>query len=385
MNINPPNQPRKDDVVLGDKNTPRNAAVLGGIQGVKARLNPAHPIEVKIAALKDALNYGEAGLDIVIKAWQKNPLIEIKLAAYQLLKERRENKIKSFLRHLPNCLNFPDYFDYDVVTINNQGLEISRQKHCAYGFTEDIGNGVPLEMVYIPGGTFLMGSPEDEFGRLEYESPQHQVTVKGFFMGKYPVTQTQWKAVASLKGVNSEINPDPSHFKGENRPVERVSWYEAVEWCDRVSQHTGKQYRLPSEAEWEYACRAGVSTAFHFGETITTELANYNGRAIYGESPEGIYRQQTTPVGNFGVANAFGLYDMHGNVWEWCADHWHSNYEGVHNDGSIWRSRDKYSKRVLRGGSWFLNPRYCRCAIRFNLAPGFRNNIYGFRVMCAAV
>jgi formylglycine-generating enzyme required for sulfatase activity len=380
MNINQPNQPRKDDAVLGGKNTPTNAAVLGGIQGVKSRLNPANPIEVKIAALKNALNYGEAGLDIVIQALQENPLIDMKVAAYQLLKEREETTIKLFLSE------FPDIFDFDVITVNRKGLEISRKKHSAYCFKEDIGNGVILEMVYIPGGTFLMGSPDDESGREERESPQHLVTVKGFFLGKYPVTQTQWKAVASLPPVNYQLYPDQSYFtyfKGSDRPVEQVCWSEAVEFCDRVSQHTGKQYRLPSEAEWEYACRAGTTTPFHFGETITTQLGNYRGIYIYGEGPKGIYRNQTTPVGCFGVTNAFGLCDMHGNVCEWCADRGHDNYEGAPNDGSIWLSGNKNQQRVLRGGSWNKFPRHCRSAFRI-IARDAREFNFGFRVVCAA-
>ena len=122
-----------------------------------------------------------------------------------------------------------------------------------------------------------MGSPEDERERYSNESPQHEVTVKSFFMGKYPVTQAQWKVVAALPQVNRKLNPDPSIFKGNDRPVETVSWYYAVEFCDRLSKLTGKSYRLPSEAEWEYACRAGTTTPFHFGKIITTDLANYNG------------------------------------------------------------------------------------------------------------
>jgi formylglycine-generating enzyme required for sulfatase activity len=155
------------------------------------------------------------------------------------------------------------------------------------------------------------------------EKPQHQVTVQPFSMGKFQVTQVQWKAVATLTKVNRDLKPEPSKFKGDNRPVEQVSWYDAIEFCDRLSRKTGKPYRLPSEAEWEYACRAGTTTPFHFGETITSELANYNANYTYGAGVKGIYREQTTPVGSFGVANSFGLYDMHGQVWEWCADHWH--------------------------------------------------------------
>jgi formylglycine-generating enzyme required for sulfatase activity len=273
-------------------------------------------------------------------------------------------------------------------------IVINRSGRTAQYFIEDLGNGVELEMVLIPGGSFLMGSPEDEIGHDESESPQHLITIKPFCMGKYPVTQAQWKAVASFPQVNSELDADPSEFKGENRPVEEVSWHDAVEFCDRLSSHTKRPYRLPSEAEWEYACRAGTTTPFHFGETITTDLANYRGTdneeykwsGSYGQGPKGIYREETTPVGSFGVANAFGLYDMHGNVWEWCADHWHENYEGAPTDGSAWLddNDNNNDNRMLRGGSWFDNPGYCRSACRDDLGAGLRYDSYGFRVVCAA-
>ncbi len=134
-------------------------------------------------------------------------------------------------------------------------IVINRERRTAQYFIEDLGDGIGLEMVLIPGGSFLMGSPEDELERNDDESPQHSVTIQPFCLGKYPVTQAQWKAVASLPQLNRELDPDPSEFKGENRPVEQVSWYDAVEFCDRLSQKTGRQYRLPSEAEWEYACQ----------------------------------------------------------------------------------------------------------------------------------
>ncbi len=276
-------------------------------------------------------------------------------------------------------------------------LVIKRQRRQAQYFIEELGNNITLEMVAIPNGTFLMGSPDTEEGHRDNESPQHEVTVKSFFMGKYPVTQAQWQAVAFLPQVNRELEPNPSRFKGENRPVECVSWYDAMEFCSRLTIKTRRQYRLPSEAEWEYACRAGTTTPFHFGETITTDLANYDGRddelgkwkGSYGKGPKGIYRRETTPVGSFGVANDFGLYDMHGNVWEWCADKWHSNYEGVPIDGSAWEeeqvneiSNDNYLW-LLRGGSWFYNPDYCRSAFRGFYDPGGRRvNDIGFRVVC---
>ncbi|WP_414581023.1 SUMF1/EgtB/PvdO family nonheme iron enzyme [Scytonema sp. PCC 10023] len=288
-------------------------------------------------------------------------------------------------------------FEFETVTVNSRGEEIKREPKQAQYFTESLPNDVLLDMVAIPGGTFMMGSPEGE-GR-NTEKPQHEVTVQPFFMGKYPVTQAQWKAVAALSRVNRDLKPEPSHFKEDNRPVERVSWYDAVEFCvrlsrfveGRLSQFTGKQYRLPTEAEWEYAARAGTTTPFHFGETMTSELANYNAKYIYGAGVTGIYQGQTTPVGSFGVANAFGLYDMHGNVWEWCLDDWHKNYEGAPTDGSPWfDDNDNISKKqghaVLRGGSWNDNPENCRSAFRYYnyraVRDVFRNNV-GFRVVCA--
>lgn len=258
-------------------------------------------------------------------------------------------------------------------------------KFLSQSFTEDLGNGVKLDMVYIPAGTFTMGAPSTEKDSRDSERPQHRVTIKPFLMGKYTVTQAQWKAVANLRKVNLDLNPYPSNFKGANRPVERVSWYDAVEFCARLSRHTGKTYRLPSEAEWEYACRANTITPFYFGETITPELANYNGNYTYGLGVKGKYRQETTPVGSF-PPNAFGLYDLHGNVWEWCADHWHSNYESAPNDETIWLTSDETFCfwRLMRGGSWDINPVGCRSANRGNCDEDWSYNFIGFRVVCAA-
>ncbi|MCC5899873.1 MAG: formylglycine-generating enzyme family protein [Phormidium sp. BM_Day4_Bin.17] len=244
--------------------------------------------------------------------------------------------------------------------------------------------GLPLRMMSIPPGTFLMGSPEDEPERSTVEGPQHQVAVSGFFMAKYPVTQAQWRAVAAMPQVEKELEPDPSSFKGDNRPVESVSWYDAVEFCARLSVYTGREYRLPSEAEWEYACRAGTTTPFHFGEMITTEVANYDGSDTYNGGPKGDYREETTSVNHFGIANAFGLSDMHGNVFEWCLDHWHKNYDKAPTDGSAWLSEDESSGRVLRGGSWLDNPRICRSAFRNNYYPRLDDYDYGFRLVSVA-
>ena len=270
---------------------------------------------------------------------------------------------------------------------------IKRQQQQAYGFVEvlDSVKAVQLEMVQIPGGSFVMGAPKSEAGSSDDERPQHSVTITAFALGKYPVTQSQWRTIAVLPEVNRGLEPNPSDFKGDNRPVENVSWQDAVEFCDRLSQHTNKQYRLPSEAEWEYACRAGTTTPFHFGETITTDLANYRGTdnkeykwsGYYGSGPKGVYRQETTDVGSFKVANNFGLYDLHGNVWEWCADHWHGNYDRAPTDGSAWLSDDQEASRLLRGGSWVDDPAHCRSAFRLNVLPGDRGHSVGFRVVCA--
>ncbi|MBD2454732.1 SUMF1/EgtB/PvdO family nonheme iron enzyme [Nostoc sp. FACHB-87] len=271
-------------------------------------------------------------------------------------------------------------FEFEIVKVDAKGQIINRSQGRAEFFTEDLGNGVILEMVSIPGGKFLMGSPESEEGRYDSESPQHHVTVQPFFMGKFPVTQAQWKAVAGFDKVNIDLKPDPSNFKGANRPVECVSWDDAVEFCTRLSKKTGKTYRLPSEAEWEYACRAGTTTPFYFGGTMTTELANYDGRSTYGSSPKGEYREQTTDVGKF-PANPFGLYDMCGNVWEWCQDEWHENYNNAPTDGSAWLSENDNQNRLLHGGSWYGYPGLCRSANRLWDVRVFRNDCVGFRVV----
>ncbi len=268
---------------------------------------------------------------------------------------------------------------FEVVTVNERGEIINRRSTQANFFTEDLGNGITLDMVEIPGGQFVMGSPAEERERSPNEGPQRTVTIQPFFMGRFAVTQEQYQAVM---GYN------PSGFKGVKKPVENVSWNDATQFCDILSTRTGKsyRYRLPSEAEWEYACRAGTTTPFHFGETITTELANYNGAYTYASAPKGKYLQQTTNVGIF-PPNAFGLYDMHGNVLEWCLDNndW-QNYNGAPIDGSPWldlsNKNDIQASRILRGGSWFGLPWSCRSAYRYDdFHPGYWLGYIGFRVV----
>ncbi|MGD1713988.1 formylglycine-generating enzyme family protein [Dapis sp. BLCC M172] len=272
-------------------------------------------------------------------------------------------------------------FTFETFKIDMRGNKIKIQRLKVPFIKEYLDGEIFIEMISIPNGTFQMGSPETEAKRLPNESPQHQVTITSFFMSKYPINQEQWQIVASkFPKINIPLNPNISKFKGKYLPVESISWYEASEFCARVSQKTAKNYRLPSESEWEYACRANTNTPFYFGETITTNLANYNGNSNYGEISTGVWRGQTTQVDSF-PGNAFGLYDMHGNVWEWCADDWHSNYNFAPSDGIIWKSESKSLYKVLRGGSWNIGARRCRSASRYALIPDSKDNFLGFRVV----
>ncbi|MEO1184523.1 MAG: formylglycine-generating enzyme family protein, partial [Cyanobacteria bacterium J06636_27] len=245
-------------------------------------------------------------------------------------------------------------------------------------------------LYFIPGGTFLMGSLEDEKNSYKSERPQHEVTIKPFFMGKFLITKAQWKAVEKLPKIEQDLKPDSFRWIGTDCPVEFVDWDIAIEFCARLSKATGKKYRLPTEAEWEYACRAGTTTPFRYGETITSELANYRAdqsRSTYAQESFGEYRQKIIPVGQF-LPNAFGLYDMHGNGAEWCQDVWHDNYEGAPTDGSAWIDNDeKDRERVIRGGAWLTDVRICRSAARFGFEPTnkyesrYRHEIGSFRIV----
>lgn len=373
-----PNQPKIDDVILGGQSKePVTASVLGGLSGVKLRLASSSD-PVRIAAIKEALQYGQQGTDLVLQII-KAETGAVQQAAWNLLFAFGTQRTQQELfKHL-------QVFTYHAVTLNREGIEIKKHQGLAQFFPEDLGNGISLEMVAIPGNTFLMGAAKTEAKRSDNESPQHLVRVKPFFIGKYPVTQAQWQAVADFPAIKQSLDPNPSCFSGANRPVEGVSWYDAVEFCTRLSRKTGRDYRLPSEAEWEYACRAGTTTPFHCGKTITTEIANYCGN-VYSRGPQGIYRAQTTPVGSFG-ANAFGLSDMHGNVWEWCADPWHLSYAGAPADGRVWQDSPANDRqlRLRRGGAYDSNPESCRSAFRDLFTPGVRYNVNGFRVVCTSM
>jgi formylglycine-generating enzyme required for sulfatase activity len=262
-------------------------------------------------------------------------------------------------------------------------------------------NATPDGFVRIQGGTFTMGSPANEPERLDREDPQHEVTISGFYMGKYEVTQKEYQ---EIMGTN------PSEYKGDNLPVENVSWYDAVEYCNMRSQKEGLTpayiinknlrdpnnecrddtvkwivkwrknadgYRLPTEAEWEYACRAGTTTPFNTGNNITTSQANYNG-SPYNNNAEGEYRQKTTPVGSF-APNAWGLYDMHGNVCEWCWD-WYGRYAGGLQTDPV--GADRGDGRAVRGGGWNYSARYIRSAHREQSIPLMNMaDFIGFRLV----
>lgn len=242
-------------------------------------------------------------------------------------------------------------FNFTWVKVDSCGKEIKRMPGQNYQKILDLGQDITLKMVYVPTGEFWMGSPGGE-GDTD-EKPQHKVRItQEFYMGNYPITQAQYEVIT---GKN------PSSFRGRNRPVENVSWRDAKQFCKQLSQVIGLTLTLPSEAQWEYACRAGNNTAFHFGDALTTELANYDATQAYAQVPVGKYREQTLDVGTFSP-NAFGLYDMHGNVREWCEDNWHDNYRGAPTDGRAWTGAD--DSHILRGGSWNDYADTCRSAYR---------------------
>jgi eukaryotic-like serine/threonine-protein kinase len=273
------------------------------------------------------------------------------------------------LSQLAQQSNLPT-FSFETVTVDEQGQIINRQSKTAHYFTENLGNGVLLEMIEIPAGEFLMGSPDNEFNRESDEGPQRRVRVPRFFMGRFTVTQIEWQQL---------MGSDPSSFKGNNHPVNNISWYDAQEFCKRLSQQSGRAYRLPSEAEWEYACRADSISPFHFGPTITPELVNYDGNYSYGSAAKGEYRKETTPVGSF-PANGFGLHDMHGNIWEWCEDVYHKSYQGAPTNSSAWVSGADTSFRLVRGGSGNSYAKSCRSADREGWNIDGRSPFSGFRL-----
>jgi uncharacterized protein (TIGR02996 family) len=227
--------------------------------------------------------------------------------------------------------------------------------------------GVPMTFSFVPPGSFLMGG-----NILDSEKPVHKVTLtKGFYLGVHPVTQEQWNAV---------MGSDPSSFKGPKRPVENVSWFDCQEFCEKVTAELkGGRAELPTEAEREYACRAGTTSEYHFGDVLNTDLANYYGKYSWNDSPEGNSREATTDVCSF-PCNAWGLSDLHGNVWEWCQDAFDRNFYQSSSTQDPICDNFQENRRVLRGGSWDDGPHVCRAASRYCHEPAYRHNSIGFRV-----
>jgi formylglycine-generating enzyme required for sulfatase activity len=287
--------------------------------------------------------------------------------------------------------------EFDIVTLDSSGRLKTNGSGQAQYYTEPLGDNVTLEMIKVPAGSFMMGTSDPDAKRItaEYkryrgsdfkdlwqEIPQHQVTVPAFYMGKFEVTQGQWRALARLPRINIDLPSDPSRFKGDGLPVETISWDEAVEFCERLSRVTGRQYRLPSEAEWEYACRAGTSSQYYFGNAVTPDLANYDATYPYLTQSAGVNRETTTMVGSVGVPNAFGLYDMLGNVEEMCMDSWHDTYKGAPSDGRIWSAGGDNNIHVARGGTFELGACFIRTARRskcYGTTHGFYSR--GLRVV----
>ncbi|HLO31315.1 MAG TPA: formylglycine-generating enzyme family protein [Anaerolineales bacterium] len=263
--------------------------------------------------------------------------------------------------------------EFETPTLNEKGEIVISSRHTAELYTEDLGKGINLEMLVIPAGSFQMGSSR-RLGNAD-EQPQHFVTIKSFMMGKFLITQAQWKAIMGKLPL--------CRFKGDQLPMERVSWEEAQKFCQRLSTKTRRNYQLPSETQWEYACRAGTNTPFSFGETLTIDVANFNGEHTFRHEPRGTYRHTTTEGGTF-PPNAFGLYDMHGNLWECCADNWLEDYSSSPRDGSSYQKKDS-RYRVARGGSWHEPPELCRSATRIRCLQSEADEVLGFRVVCEVI
>jgi formylglycine-generating enzyme required for sulfatase activity/nucleoside phosphorylase len=308
--------------------------------------------ERQLNQLEDMLNLTEGNSPTSQEEAQvSNNTIELPIPTLQ--KEKHEF-ITSFIN--VNSSKF-------IVSKNNEG----------FSYIERLDQDTTIELVEIPAGKYTQGAGED-YGR--------EVNIASFYIGKYPVTQKQWEFVAKLPLINLSISPNPSMFgDDENLPVEQISWDRAIEFCDRLSYRTNRKYRLLSESEWEYACRGktGREDIFHFGKTIDAEVSNYDGTSVDGNGRKGEYRKQTTPVDMFKCANEYGLYDMHGNVFEWCQDDWQNNYQDAPKDGSpkiITGSRMK----VIRGGSWSSKATECRSSARASRRSDISFSDVGFRL-----
>ena len=264
------------------------------------------------------------------------------------------------LSYVPDDLDFVPMGDEQESSYTSSGRAPSGKTYTV--------PSINYKMIYISPGTFMMGSPSGEKER-DRDERQHKVTLtKGFYMGATEVTQKQWRQI---------MGSNPSKFKGDNLPVGQVSWNDCKEFIRKLNRQEGEnKYRLPTEAEWEYACRAGTTTPFFTGQCISTDQANYNGNYPMPGCSKGRYRKKTIDVPSF-LPNAWGLYDMHGNVWEWCEDWYDKNYPSGHVTDP--EGPSSASSRVRRGGSWGYSAGYCRSAYRGFSTPGHRRDLLGFR------
>jgi formylglycine-generating enzyme required for sulfatase activity len=360
-----PQQPGTNDLVFSQTSeADRGALVLGRTARLKAQLF-AGTRSQQMAAIVAALSAGSTEHTLVLEALRQGKLhwVGSLTTAASPIQQLQQVLSRRFLEFADRTTQVA------VPMLDRQGHLQSHRCLQVHSFRVPLAPDTCLEMVAIPGGTFLMGAPESgEVGF--YPQTQRRVQITSFFISKYPVTQGQWQAVASLAPSQRLLTPQPACFQGRDRPVESITWYEAWEFCERLSRQSGLCYRLPTEAEWEYACRASSVTPFHYGETLSPEFANYNGNYLYRDRGfRGRFRGETTPVGRFG-ANAFGLYDLHGNVWEWCNEH-------------DWFNPDNDLPRSLRGGSWASHPIECHASFHCGFEIHRCSSDVGFRVVCS--
>jgi formylglycine-generating enzyme required for sulfatase activity len=354
--------------------------VLGQVLDRMIASAPSHRYQTAQAVLSDLKNLTSSSSQSNRPRFQRPTYL--KAGAKTLITPIAPPKSQPTQAIAPSLSQFS--FETAIVTVNRNAinkltqnqLQISTRQKTGRIYIENLGNlqGKPigLEMVFIPAGRFQIGSPINELEHSEEESPRHIVTIPPFFMSRFPITQRQWKIL---------MDNNPAIFIGNSdRPVETVTWDDTQLFCQKLAERTGRPYRLPSESEWEYACRAGTLTAFGFGETIAANLANYNSASPYKYSPQGVSNSSTSEVGTY-PANGFGLHDMHGNVWEWCADNWHEDYDLLPKDGSAWTQGGDLSCRVIRGGSWRDPAHYCRSAKRSRNATSQGDRATGFRIV----
>ncbi len=338
--------------------------------------------KVLVNALTTYLNQGVALKEATTDGIEKRLLqIEQRLTALEEISPIATNQAyytaKSF-----KPIESLQFEEIETLEVDAQGKTLQCFSQEIKYFVEYLEDNLDLKMIYLPKGRFEMGSFPETLYSQGCEYPQHSVIISAFFLSQCPITQAQWRKIASLPKIKQDLLLNPSYFQGDDRPVEQVSWQEAIEFCQRLSEYSQRLYRLPTEAEWEYACRGGKTTPFAYGETLLGELANYMANRVYLNEPPQTYRQETTFVGTF-YPNPFGLYDMHGNVWEWCFDHWHPNYDNAPSSGIAWLSENPANRRILRGGSWDFDPQYCRSASRYAYSPTAAPlNQIGFRVVC---